>query len=154
MRIGGNAKTNDKNRRVAFQTCIDTCAPRTINKAPTDGSGHTDIWSILSRICSWKQGKTRGATIWGGKFASRSMISGIVDAIPHFPRRRFARRAYVPIVCGTHRYAHYGVASYRRSAHGFHPRETLPSATRPCCGRRSCPVSRCPVFGYGTDCSL
>lgn len=28
------------------------------------------------------------------------MISGIVDAIPHFLRRRFARRAYVPIVCG------------------------------------------------------
>lgn len=28
------------------------------------------------------------------------MISGIVDVIPHFPRRRFARRAYVPMVCG------------------------------------------------------
>lgn len=111
-----DAKTSDKNRRVAFQTHIDT-STRTVNKALISGSGHTAIWSILSHICSWN-GEGHGALPRrdnkGGKvFASRSMISGIAGAIPHFPRRRFARRAYVPMVCGLIGMQHYGVASYR-----------------------------------------
>jgi len=79
------------------------------------------------------------------------MISGIIDAIP---RRRFARWAYVPMKCGLIGMHATGWRRIDAARTVFHPRETLPSAARPCCGRRSCPVSRCPVFGYGTNCSL
>lgn len=160
MRIRGDAKTNDRNRRVAFQTRIDTCVPRTVNKAPLiSGSGHTDIWSVLSRICP-RNGERHGALPRRDNKGGKSPVRVALD---DFGDRQRDSALPASTICSTglrahsvrpHRYAHYGVASYRCSAHGFHPRETLPSAARPCCGRRSCPVSRCPVFGYGTNCSL
>lgn len=125
-----------------------------VNKARDRGVGsHGYLVDPLACVFS-KRGKDTGrfrdATIREGKSvrpfircASRSTISAIHDAIPHFPRQRFARRLSCPYRCVRACVRIAGCVSARR--HGFHPRVTLPSATRPCCGRRAavpCPDVR------------
>lgn len=145
---------------------INTCARRIVNKAPPlppslSISGHTDIWSILSRILKMGKrdtGRFRDALI-GGKEGGKRGASPVHDFGD--PQRDSAFR----LICSTANlranpyYLLWGAGA--RSLYGvvhrarfFAPvKNPLPSATRPCCGRRSCPASRCPVFGYGTDCS-
>jgi len=151
---------------VSPRTHINTCARRIVNKAPSPSSFPLDFGShgylVDPLACvpsKWEKdtGRFRGAAI-GGKEGGRG-ASPVHVALDDFgdPQRdsafrRFARRPACPHgelpLMGT------GARSTGWCiAHGFRPRETLPSATRPCCGRRSCPASRCPVFGYGTDCS-
>lgn len=161
MNADAKANIQSRTKLVSPRKRIDTCARRIVNKAPSPPSlpisGHTDIWPILSRVYPQKWGKDtgrfRGATIRGGKSRSRR-ARWFRGSTTRFRISAICSRAYVPTRCPTS----YGYIGARSTgwciAHGFHPRENpLPSATRPCCGRRSCPASRCPVFGYGTDCS-
>lgn len=62
MGIRGDVKMNNKNHGEAFVT-IDTCAPRIVNKVPTDfriGSHGYLVNHLTYMLLKW--GKTRGAS--------------------------------------------------------------------------------------------
>lgn len=159
MRIRGNTS---RTKIVSPRTHINTCAWRMVNKAPSPSSLFPDFGShgylVDPLACvSFKMGKRHGALPRRDNNKGRE-VPGRTRRTRRF--RGSTTRFRISAICSTAFRAHtacyllYGYIGARSTGwcivHDFHPRETLPSATRPCCGRRSCPASRCPVFGYGT----